>query len=196
MTYRTKKILGVTCTVVRDTVSEHGRPLELTFDWYAQDEQGNVWYMGEDSRELKNGHFVRASDSWQSGVDGAEPGIIMEGRPHAGDVYRQAYYPPGGALDQARVLDETRSSRCRPERTSGRSRRSSGARWSLSWRRRSTQQVSARSRSRSFAEDTSASSSSRCNTDSRASRSLQEDARSATSPMTLARSSGRDHIGQ
>jgi hypothetical protein len=100
---QTKQILGVTSTVVEDTVSEHGRAIERTFDWYAQDKQGNVWYMGEDSLELKNGHFVKASDSWESGVNGAEPGIIIEGNPRPGDVYRQEYYPPGGALDQARV---------------------------------------------------------------------------------------------
>ena len=100
----TKQILGVTCTVVRDTVSEGGRPVERTFDWYAQDRQGNVWYMGEDSLELKNGHMVKASDSWKSGVNGAKPGIIMPGHPQRGDAYRQEYYPPGEALDQARVL--------------------------------------------------------------------------------------------
>ena len=61
VTHQTKRILGVICTVVRDTVSEHGQAVERTFDWYAQDKQGNVWYMGEDSLELQNGHFVRAT---------------------------------------------------------------------------------------------------------------------------------------
>jgi hypothetical protein len=102
--HRTTRILGVRCTVVRDTVSEHGRAVERTDDWYAQDEQGNVWYMGEDSFELKNGHFVKASDSWKSGVNGAKPGIIMPAHPRHGDSYRQEYYPPGKALDEARVL--------------------------------------------------------------------------------------------
>jgi hypothetical protein len=104
VTHQTKQILGVACTVVRDTVSEHGAPVERTFDWYAQDKQGNVWYMGEDSLERKHGHFVTASDSWKSGVNGAQPGIIMPGNPQPGDVYRQEYYPPGQALDQAHVL--------------------------------------------------------------------------------------------
>jgi hypothetical protein len=104
VTHQTKQILGITSTVVRDTVSEHGAPVERTFDWYAQDRQGNVWYMGEDSFELKNGHFVKASDSWESGVDGAQPGIIMPANPQPGDAYRQEYYPPGEALDEARVL--------------------------------------------------------------------------------------------
>ena len=102
--HRTKRILGVTSTVVRDTVSEHGRAVERTDDWYAQDKQGNVWYMGEDSFELQNGHFVKASDSWKSGVNGAKPGIIMPAHPRPGDAYRQEYYPPGKALDEARVL--------------------------------------------------------------------------------------------
>jgi hypothetical protein len=104
VTQQTKQILGIRCTVVRDTVSDHGKPVERTFDWYAQDKQGNVWYMGENSLELKSGRFVRANDSWQSGVKGAKPGIIMRGNPRPGEVYRQEYYPPGGALDQARVL--------------------------------------------------------------------------------------------
>jgi hypothetical protein len=104
VTHRTIRILGVTCTVVRDTVSEHGRAIERTDDFYAQDKQGNVWYMGEDSFELKNGHFVKASDSWRSGVNGGKPGIIMPAHPKPGDAYRQEYYPPGKALDEAKVL--------------------------------------------------------------------------------------------
>src|SRR4051794_2540916 len=101
---RTKRILGVKSTVVRDTVSEHGRAVERTDDWYAQDKQGNVWYMGEDSFERKHGRFVKAGDSWKSGVNGAEPGIIMPADPRPRDAYRQEYYPPGKALDEARVL--------------------------------------------------------------------------------------------
>jgi hypothetical protein len=104
VTHETKRILEVMSTVVRDTVSEHGKPIERTFDWYAQDKQGNVWYMGENALELEHGRFVRASDSWEAGVDGAQPGIIMPGNPQPGDAYRQEYYPPGKALDEARVL--------------------------------------------------------------------------------------------
>ena len=104
VTHRTIQILGITCTVVRDTVSEHGHAVERTFDFYAQDKQGNVWYMGEDSFELQHGRFAKASDSWRSGVDGAKPGIIMPAHPQTGDSYRQEYYPPGEALDEAHVL--------------------------------------------------------------------------------------------
>ena len=76
-------------------MSERGRPIELTYDWYGQDRRGNVWYMGENSLELSHGHFVRASDSWASGVGGAKSGIIMPARPRVGEAYRQEYYPPG-----------------------------------------------------------------------------------------------------
>src|SRR5437868_3221581 len=69
---RTVRILGVRCTVVRDTVAERGRAVERTNDFYAQDRQGNVWYMGEDSFERHHGRFVKASDSWRSGLDGAK----------------------------------------------------------------------------------------------------------------------------
>jgi hypothetical protein len=103
VTHRTKTILGVKCTVVRDEVRSRGRLIERTFDWYAQDKAGNVWYMGEDAREVRHGRLVRVNDSWQGGVGGAEPGIIMPGNPLPGDEYRQEYYPKF-ALDQARVL--------------------------------------------------------------------------------------------
>jgi hypothetical protein len=104
VTGKTKRILGIDAVAVRDTVSQGGRPIERTFDYYAQDKQGNVWYLGEDSYELQHGRFVKASDSWLSGVNGAEPGIIMPVSPRPGDRYRQEYYPPGEALDEAHVL--------------------------------------------------------------------------------------------
>jgi hypothetical protein len=103
VTHRKKEILGVKCTVIRDSVSSRGRLIERTFDWYAQDKAGNVWYMGENAREVKGGHLVKASDSWEAGRNGAEPGIIMPGKPQLGDEYRQEYYPRH-ALDQAHVL--------------------------------------------------------------------------------------------
>jgi hypothetical protein len=105
VTHATKRILGVDCTVVRDTVSERGVPIERTYDWYAQDTHGNVWYMGERSLERSGaGPFKLAGDSWESGVKGARPGIIVPGHPRPGEAYRQEYYPPGQALDEAHVI--------------------------------------------------------------------------------------------
>jgi hypothetical protein len=101
---RHKMILGVRCTVVQDSVYQRGTLIERTFDWYAQDKYGNVWYMGELAREVKHGRLVKAGDSWQAGVRGAKAGIIMPGNPQPGDAYRQQYYAPGKALDEAHVL--------------------------------------------------------------------------------------------
>jgi hypothetical protein len=103
VTHRTKKVLGVDCTVVRDTVTSRGKPVERTFDWYAQDRQGNVWYMGEETQELKNGVFGKMIDSGPAGRDGAKPGIVMEGDPKPGDSYWQFHWP-GHALDKGTVL--------------------------------------------------------------------------------------------
>jgi hypothetical protein len=103
VTRRTKKILGVRCRVVRDTGYTAGKPEERTFDWYAQDRAGNVWYFGEDSRDYRNGHWVRNGGSWKAGAHGAKPGILMLADPQPGQTYRQEYYV-GHALDTATVL--------------------------------------------------------------------------------------------
>jgi hypothetical protein len=102
VTDKTKEILGVTCTVVRDVESVEGEVAEKTFDWYAQDRYGNVWYFGEYSESYEDGK-VRTEGSWEAGVDGALPGIIMLGEPVIGDRYRQEYYK-GEAEDFGEVI--------------------------------------------------------------------------------------------
>ena len=64
VTHDTKEILGVAAVVVRDRVYLEGELKEDTFDWYAQDEQGNVWYLGEDTKEYENGQVVSTAGSW------------------------------------------------------------------------------------------------------------------------------------
>jgi hypothetical protein len=107
VTRKTKVILGVRAVVVIDVVTVGGKPSERTNDWYAQDRRGNVWYVGEDSFDRKNGKWVRNDGSWQAGVDGARAGIIMKARPRIGDTYRQEYYK-GHAEDVGRVLRVSR----------------------------------------------------------------------------------------
>ena len=99
-----RTILGVSATVVRDTVSVAGQVVEDTYDWYAQDREGNVWYLGEASQDVENGQVVSTAGSWEAGVDGAYPGIVMKAEPRVGDAYRQEYYP-GEAEDLAEVLE-------------------------------------------------------------------------------------------
>jgi len=104
VTSDTKVILGVTCIVVHDQVYLDGELIEDTLDWFAQDMDGNVWYMGEDSKELENGVVVSTAGSWEAGVDGATPGIVMWGMiPDIGLSYRQEYYE-GEAEDMATIL--------------------------------------------------------------------------------------------
>ncbi|MFH0983343.1 MAG: hypothetical protein V2A79_17630 [Planctomycetota bacterium] len=103
VTHETKSILGVTCTVVRDTVTLDGELKEDTLDWYAQDRDGAVWYFGEDSRTYENGVEVSTEGSWEAGVDGALPGVIMQANPQVGAPYRQEYYV-GVAEDMAQVI--------------------------------------------------------------------------------------------
>ncbi|HEV3375668.1 MAG TPA: hypothetical protein VG126_00145 [Thermoleophilaceae bacterium] len=104
VTRRTKRIAnGVTARVVRDTVTERGRLVEDTFDWFAQDRTGNVWYLGEDTTEYEDGRPVSKEGSWEAGVDGARAGIVMLARPRPGRGYRQEH-APGEAEDRARVL--------------------------------------------------------------------------------------------
>jgi hypothetical protein len=94
---------GVTARVVRDTVTRDGELIEDTFDWYAQDADGNVWYLGEDTAEFEGGRVTTTSGSFEAGVDGALPGIIMPAHPRDGMQYRQEYYA-GEAEDNGEVL--------------------------------------------------------------------------------------------
>lgn len=103
ITNQTKVILGVNTTVVNDKIWANGKLIEETLDWYAQDKEGNVWYFGEDSKEFEDGKVVSANGSWEAGVDGAKPGIVMKANPHVEDSYRQEYYA-GQAEDMAEVV--------------------------------------------------------------------------------------------
>ena len=108
VTRRTRLIAnGVTARVVHDVASRRGRQLEVTDDWYAQDEAGNVWYLGEDTVEYEHGKPVSREGSFEAGVDGAQAGVIMPARPRPGLRYRQEHYA-GHAEDRASVvsLDE------------------------------------------------------------------------------------------
>jgi len=104
VTTETKQLAnGVNARVVRDTVTQEGEIIEDTFDWYAQDSAGNVWYLGEDTAEFEDGEMVSDSGSWEAGVDGALPGIIIPADPAPGMSYRQEYYE-GEAEDNGEVL--------------------------------------------------------------------------------------------
>jgi len=103
VTDQTKMIAdGIEARVVSDIVRDHGRPTEVTKDWYAQDSDGNVWYFGEDTVEYKHGRPID-NGSWEAGVDGALPGVALPAKPKLGMSYREEY-SKGEAEDQSRVL--------------------------------------------------------------------------------------------
>ena len=106
----TREVMGVTTTIVRDTVYVEGELIEDTFDWYAQDKDGNVWYFGEETKEYEAGEVISVAGAWEAGVDGALPGIIMYADPaaHLGETYRQEYYQ-GEAEDMAEVFSLSES---------------------------------------------------------------------------------------
>jgi hypothetical protein len=107
VTHRTRRVAsGVTVRVVHDRATKHGQLVEDTFDYYAQDGKGNVWYMGEDTTEFEHGKPVSKAGSWEAGVDGAEAGIVMLAHPHVGRRYREENYP-GHALDGAKVMSRS-----------------------------------------------------------------------------------------
>jgi hypothetical protein len=105
VTHRTKRIEGVRTTVVHDVVLKHGKPREVTNDWYAQDRHRNVWYFGENTRELdRHGHVTSREGTWKAGRDGARPGVLFPGHPRVGQQARQEYYK-GHAEDHFKILD-------------------------------------------------------------------------------------------
>jgi len=108
VTHTTRVIDGVACVEVHDTVTHDDVLIEDTLDWFAQDRDGNVWYFGENAKQLEDGLVVGTEGSWTAGVDGARPGIITRAHPARGDFYRQEFVL-GTAEDLGAVVSLTRS---------------------------------------------------------------------------------------
>jgi len=108
VTHDTKMVMGVKCVVVHDVVMEDGKIKEDTYDWLAQHKDGTVWYFGEDTKEYKAGGRVSTEGSWEGGIKGAQPGILMPANPKPGPPYRQEY-GKGVAEDMGQIVatDET-----------------------------------------------------------------------------------------
>ena len=99
-----KTLMGVPTVQVHDVASVDGSVIEDTYDWYAQDQAGTVWYFGEDTKELDHGAVISTEGSWQAGVDGGLPGILIPAAPQTGaPAYRQEY-SPCNAEDMGEVL--------------------------------------------------------------------------------------------
>lgn len=102
-----ERIQGVKTVVVTDVVRLDGEVIERTRDYYAMDDRGNVWYFGEDTREIDpETGAVSTAGTWRAGRDGARAGIIMLAHPDPGDEYKEEV-APGVAEDRARVIGRT-----------------------------------------------------------------------------------------
>ena len=108
VTTETRVVMGVTCVVVHDRVTTDGQLTEDTYDWYAQDTAGNVWYFGEDTKRYVGGQLAGSGGSWEAGVDGAQPGIIMLADQEVGVSYREEYLA-GHAEDMGEVISVSES---------------------------------------------------------------------------------------
>jgi hypothetical protein len=105
VTHRIKEIEGVGTTVVHDVVLRHGKPREVTNDFYAQDRHRNVWYFGENTRELdRHGHVTSREGSFRAGRNGGRPGVLFPGHPRVGLEARQEFLK-GHAEDHFKILD-------------------------------------------------------------------------------------------
>jgi hypothetical protein len=99
-----RTVMGVPTIVVHDVVSVDGAVIEDTYDWFAQDAAGNVWYFGEDTTAYDDAGTASDDGAWEAGVDGALPGIVMPGKPEVTGIgYRQEYLP-GEAEDMGEVI--------------------------------------------------------------------------------------------
>ena len=100
----TKTIMGIACIIVNFKGYLNGRLMEETWDWYAQDNDGNLWYFGEAVDNYNsNGTLLDHDGSWEAGIDGAQPGMIMPANPQTGMKYREEYYF-NHAEDEAEII--------------------------------------------------------------------------------------------
>lgn len=99
-----RTVMGVSAIVVHDVATVDGEVSEDTYDWFAQDSAGNVWYFGEDTTAYDDAGTATDEGAWEAGVDGALPGIVMPAEPEVTGVgYRQEYLT-GEAEDMGEVI--------------------------------------------------------------------------------------------
>jgi hypothetical protein len=106
----TKVIDGVRTVVIWDRDYTGGQLVEGELAFFAQDNGGNVWLLGEYPEEYEDGGFVGAPDTWIAGLAGARPGIMMRAKPVTGTPsYQQGWAPKIEFADRAKVFATGRS---------------------------------------------------------------------------------------
>jgi hypothetical protein len=111
----TRRIDGVVARPEVDRDLVKGKIIAGSIDYYAQDDQGNVWYLGEATEHYVDGKLTDHADSWIAGQDGALPGIFMPARPTLGRRSYQQEYAPNVAADVEHIVNTSRSV-CEPLR--------------------------------------------------------------------------------
>jgi len=107
VTDESRRVMGIPVVTVRDVVrNANGRLIEDTLDWYAQHQNGDIWYMGELAKNYRRGRLVDLEGSWEAGREHAQPGILLKAAPQPGDLLRQEFLP-GEAEDHAEVISIT-----------------------------------------------------------------------------------------
>jgi hypothetical protein len=100
-----RTVMGVETIVVHDIVTDaDGVVIEDTYDWFAQDADGNVWYFGEDTTSYTDGVASQAG-AWEAGVDGALPGIVMPAAPLVSNTGYRQEYRVGEAEDMGQIVE-------------------------------------------------------------------------------------------
>jgi hypothetical protein len=101
--------------VIRDSEYEDGELVERTFDYFAQDDRGTVWYLGEDVNDYEDGKLVGHGGAWLYGKDTNKMGVGMPAHPKVGSRWRHEDVPDGpvekdkvvAILDRATVRGKT-----------------------------------------------------------------------------------------
>jgi hypothetical protein len=104
VTSKTKTIAGIRAAVIADRLFLNGTLSERTTDWYSQDKQGTVWYLGEKTAELTaSGKVTSTQGSFLNGRQGAKGGIFMPAHPQVGQSFQQESFK-GQAEDHFGIL--------------------------------------------------------------------------------------------
>jgi hypothetical protein len=84
---------AIDAVVVRDRVLGEGKLIELTHDYFAQDDAGTVYYLGEDVNEYRDGKVVSHEGEWRLGRDTKKIGVLMPAHPKLGDSFKSERVP-------------------------------------------------------------------------------------------------------
>jgi hypothetical protein len=111
----TRRIDGVVTRPELDRDLVKGQIIAGSIDYYAQDDHGNVWYLGEATVHYVNGKLTDRADSWIAGKAGALPGIFMPAHPALGEPRFQQEFAPEVAADVEHIVSISKSV-CEPVR--------------------------------------------------------------------------------